>query len=143
MKATIAALALATSALLACNASAEIASTSTNTNVVETIKLAWDPSPPAEQVTSYRLFFSRDPELWTHAKDVAGGLTGEASVPLPEPGTWYFTIAARNAAGILGDLAPVISYTVTAGPTVVGGFRIVGTIRTTSIQTSETLILVP
>lgn len=118
-------------------------SISATTNVVDTVKFAWDPSPPAEQVTSYRLFFSKDPDLWSHAKDVAGGQTGEASVPIPEPGTWYFTIAARNAAGIIGDLAPVISYTVTAGPTVVGGFRIVGTIRTTSIQTSETLILVP
>lgn len=140
MKTALALLLLLNASVLVSKAVAQVTGT---TNVVETVRFAWDPSPPAEQVTSYRLFFSKDPDLWSHAKDVAGGQTGEASVPIPEPGTWYFTIAARNAAGIIGDLAPVISYTVTAGPTVVGGFRIVGTIRTTSIQTSETLILVP
>jgi hypothetical protein len=120
---------------------AEIGNTSTS--VVETIKLAWTPAPPDDQVTSYRLFFSRDPELWTHAKDVAGGATAETLLPITEPGTWFFTIAARNASGVVGDLAPVISYTVTVGPGVVGAFRITGTIRTTNIHTSETLILVP
>lgn len=140
MRNALAILVIAAGLLAPCTM-AEIAST--NTTVVETIKLAWDPSPPEDQVTSYRLFFSRDPELWTHAKDVAGAATAETLLPITEPGTWFFTIAARNASGVIGDLAPVISYTVTVGPGVVGGFRITGTIRTTNIHTSETLILVP
>jgi len=130
-------------AAVAPSAFAQSTSSTSSTNVVATVSLGWDANPPHEEVTSYRVFFGQSADLWTHAKDVPGGSTTEASVPLTGYGVWFFTVAARNSAGILSAPAPVVSYEVKPGPGTPGKFRIVGAIRSTHIQTSETLILVP
>lgn len=139
MKTALALLLLLNASVLVSKAVAQVTGT---TNVIETVRFAWDQNTPEENVVAYRIYFGQSPTVWTHAKDVPGDLS-EASIQISAPGTWFFTISARDSSGNVSDLAPVVSYSVDASPGTVRKFRIIGSVRTTQIQTSETLIMVP
>jgi hypothetical protein len=73
-----------------------------------TLKLAWDPNPETD-VVGYRVGWGTYPDQMTFQMD-AGANTSVAIEGLNDDTIYYFTVAAINAAGLVSDPAPVLTY---------------------------------
>ncbi len=121
-------------ALAALNVSAQSA--------LDTVTLAWNPSP-SPGIQKYRLFFSQSTNEWTHVKDA--GLNLQATVGLPALGRWFFIATAMDTNNLESVPSNMVSYDVLSGPAGPAGMRILSAIvtRVSTVVTSPNLIEVP
>ena len=106
------------------------------------VTLAWNANTETD-LAGYRLFFSKDPAAWTHVKPL--GLVTTATIELPEPGTWFFVLTAKNTAGLESLPSNMVEYTTPTAPLKPGLFRIVSAVATqiSTVTTSTNIIIVP
>ena len=106
------------------------------------VSLTWVASVSPD-VAGYRLYFSKSTNEWTHVKATSNVI--EATVVLPSPGTWFFTLTATNTAGLESLPSNVATYTTPTGPATPGNLRITSAIATqiSTVTTSTNLILWP
>jgi|GEM_PF-6378011 len=106
------------------------------------VTLGWNANTETD-LAGYRLYFSKDPGAWTHVKPL--DLVTTATVELPEPGTWFFVITAKNSAGLESLPSNMVEYTTPTAPSQPGLFRIVSAVATqvSTVTTSTNIIIVP
>jgi len=109
---------------------------------VDTVTLAWNPSP-SPGVTGHRLYFSRSTNEWTHVKIL--GIATQTTVALTEPGRWYFVVTARSAEGLESIPSNMVAYDVAESPDASEGLRILSAIvtRVSTVFTSTNIVTVP
>jgi hypothetical protein len=61
------------------------------------IELAWDPNPPEENVTGYKIYYGNEPGSYTYVIDVRNSTL--KSVRLQKGYQYYFAVTAYNEAG--------------------------------------------
>lgn len=112
------------------------------TSNVDTVTFKWDPSPSPD-VASYRLYFSKSTNLWTHVKEA--GLSTQVTVGITEPGRWFFIATARTPAGLESLPSNMVVYDAPVAPLPADGLRVLSAIvtRISTIVTSTNLITVP
>ncbi|NNC87273.1 MAG: hypothetical protein HKN82_02305 [Akkermansiaceae bacterium] len=59
------------------------------------VDISWNPSDPAENVTSYRIFLETSPQVWSMIEEVPASGTTEATVDLPD-GSQTIAMTALN-----------------------------------------------
>ena len=96
-------------------------------SALDTITLAWDPSPTAG-VQKYSLYFSQSTNLWTHVKET--GLTLQATVGLPMLGKWFFIATATDTNGLESLPSNMLTYEVKADPQKPDGLKILSVVST-------------
>lgn len=130
---------LIASAIIFC---ASIAATESADATFNSVTLAWDANTETD-LAGYRLFFSKDQSVWTHVKNLDRVTT--ATIELPEPGTWFFIIVAKNTAGLESIPSNMVEYTSPTAPEKPGRFRIVSAVATqvSTVTTSTNIIIVP
>lgn len=106
------------------------------------VTLEWSPNTETD-LAGYRLYFSKDPNEWTHVKQLE--LVTTTTVSLPEPGTWFFIITAKDTEGLESLPSNMVEYTTPTSPLRPGLFRIVSAVATqvSTITTSTNIIIVP
>lgn len=106
------------------------------------VTLGWEPNTEPD-LAGYRLYFSKDPNEWTHVKPLE--LVTTTTVSLPEPGTWFFILTAKDTEGLESLPSNMVEYTTPTAPSKPGLFRIVSAVATqiSTVTTSTNLILVP
>lgn len=121
---------------------AAIASTGAEDANFNSVTLAWDANQETD-ISGYKIFFSKDQSAWTHVKNLDRVTT--ATVVLPEPGTWFFVIVAKNTEGLESLPSNVVEYTTPTAPEKPGRFRIVSAVATqvSTVTTSTNIIIVP
>lgn len=127
---------------LVCIFCAEIASNGASDANFNSVTLAWDANAETD-LDGYRIFFSKDQSVWTHVKNLDHVTT--ATVELPEPGTWFFIIVAKNTSGLESLPSNMVEYTTPTAPEKPGRFRIVSAVATqvSTVTTSTNIIIVP
>lgn len=120
---------------------ATLCSMAADTNF-NSVTLAWNANTETD-LAGYRLYFSKSASEWTHVKPIA--LVTQTTVELPEPGTWYFVLTAKNQAGLESLPSEMVTYTTPTSPLRPGLFRIVSAVATqvSTITTSTNIIIVP
>lgn len=93
-----------------------------STNFVGTATFGWNPSP-STGVSEYRLYFSKNPNEWTHVKPV--GLSTNATVQLPDFGKWYFIVTARSTNGLESLPSNMVAHDIDKAPEPGSGLRII------------------
>jgi hypothetical protein len=61
------------------------------------IKLAWDPNPPEENVTGYKIYYGNEPESYTYVIDARNSTL--KSIRLKKGYQYYFAVTAYNETG--------------------------------------------
>lgn len=80
--------------------------------LAETVTLAWDANPPADNVTAYELRYGTDPANLTGKSRVAGAT--QTAVELA-PGIYHFVVVAITASGIESLPSARVTHTVRPG----------------------------
>jgi len=108
----------------------------------DSITLGWEPSP-SPNIKEYKLYFSKDPNVWTHVKSV--GLSLQTTVELSEPGVWYFIATAVDSNNLESLPSNTLSYTSPASPVAPQGMKLLAVFitRTATVVTSSNLVVVP
>jgi len=96
-------------------------------SVLDTITLAWNPSPTAG-IQKYSLYFSQSTNAWTHVKET--GLTLQATVGLPTLGRWFFIATATDTNGLESLPSNILTYEVKADPQKPDGLKILSVVST-------------
>jgi len=119
------------------------------TNNLDTVSFQWDPVVDTDPI-DYTLYFSKDTNVWTHAKPSASTTT---TVTLPSQGLWYFIVtstASRSGAGtnrvrVESFPSNMISYQTPQQPGAPGALRLVTAIATriSTITVSSNLVYAP
>ena len=114
------------------------------TNVVnsDTVGLAWNPNTEPD-LGGYRVYFSKDSNVWTHVKPV--GKVDTTQVQLPSSGKWFFTLTATNLAGLESLPSNTVEYTTPTGPAKPSLFRFVSAsaVRASTVTTVTNLTFIP
>jgi hypothetical protein len=63
-------------------------------------------------LSGYRIFYGTSPSALTRSVDVSGSATTSRTVTGLGQGTYYFAVAAVNAAGVASDVSNAVSMTV-------------------------------
>jgi hypothetical protein len=91
------------------------------------VRLLWDPNPPAENVTGYKVYWSTTTGVFNDIPHTIGGAT-EHVIPNLAPGTTYFfVVTAYNGAGE-SDFSQEVSAALPGKPNAVINLRI-GNVR--------------
>lgn len=111
-------------------------------SALDTVTLAWAPSP-SSGIKEYRLYFGKDTNAWSHM--TSAGLNTQATVELPSLGRWYFIATATDTNGLQSVPSNIVVYDVSDVPSPPDGMRLLSSIitRSSTIVTTTNLIIVP
>lgn len=66
------------------------------------VRLTWDPNPPEDQVTGYKVYWSTVSGIYDGVPDTIGNRTAHTLSELAPGRTYYFVVTAYNSAGESG-----------------------------------------
>ena len=90
------------------------------------VKVTWDPNPPAENVTGYKVYWNTVSQSYSGVTpDTIGNRTEHVVINLQPGTTYYFVVTAYNSAGESG-FSQEASVTTSEVPGAVLNLRIVG-----------------